>query len=533
MSEHVQGVVYRAESFLSVGQVDRAETLLRTELAQRPDDGALLLSLAKVSEARRRWPEVVTTATAALEANPNSLQARLMIAWAAYQVGDRPLMKQHLDVVLHYQPEQPTALMYLALHASVDKSTAGKERTRAIVRQSLALGGGDPWYTVLAAKIEVFTGRPAEARRLVDDGLAQDPTNTQLLTLKSELARDPDESIDIVSGLLATSPADLALRMRFESLVTTRRRAMLVMLWLGPALAALGTALVTDYRIGWMVGVAAASFSVWATQYKSYQALPPGYRAELDSKAPWRVATRWGGRTAAIFGVFGGVLLATGLAPAAWALVVATFGWVVTRIATFSRERAVATSADAEHDLLSEGGPAAPGLDQGAPKPLGRYTLALSRNRWARATTTPLLLIPFCIVGLIPPDAPDESSTARAALGVIAGIVGLVCLVEASFWTRVPGNQAATAWRAFRLVVPGILLTIMLLCGVAFLTVATASWASGQPAPTIGDDSDPAPATIPPDYFDDLNSPPPTIDIPDFDIPSIPPLDIPPTAPEG
>ena len=359
MADPVDGVVYRAESFLTVGQIDRAETLLRTELAQRPDDAALLLTLAKVFEARRRWPDVVSTATAALEANPNSLTARMIIAWAAHQVGDRDLMKHHLDVVLSHRPEQPTALMYLALHNSPDRSAAGKERTRALVGQALQHGGGDPWFTVMAAKIEAYLGRASEARRLVDDGLAQNPTNAQLLTLKSELATSPDESIDIVSGLLAVSPSDVALRVRFESLIAARRRAMLVMLWLAPALVALGVALIDDTRVGWMLGVAFAAFSVWGTKLKSYKALPAGYRAELDGRAPWRVAMRRGGRTAATFGVVGGFFLALGFAPAAWALVIATLGWVATRVATVTHERRVAADADAELALMSAGGSSA------------------------------------------------------------------------------------------------------------------------------------------------------------------------------
>ena len=102
-------------------------------------------------------------------------------------------------------------------------------------------------------------------------------------------------------------------------------------------------------------------------------------------------------------------------------------------------------------------------------------------------------------------------------------------LVEASFWTRLPGTSAvATAWRAIRLVVPGVLLAIVLFCGLAFLAVSTAAWVTQQPAAPIG--GDPAPATVPPDFFDSP-SPIPSIDIPDFDIPDFP--SIPPLDPEG
>ncbi|PSL37851.1 hypothetical protein CLV49_1458 [Labedella gwakjiensis] len=526
-TDPVEGVVYRAESFLAVGQVDRAETLVRDELGRRPGDANLLLMLAKIYEARRMWPEVISTAHATLEANPNSLTAHMMLAWAGYQVGDRDLMKRSLDEVLTHRPDQPTALMYLALHNAPDRTTAGRERTRSLIAQSLQNGGGNPWYTMMAAKLEVFLGRTAEARKLVDDGLAQNPTDPQLLTLKADLATDNAESMDIVSGLLATSPADASLRSRFDGLVAARRRALLSMLWLAPAFVALGVGLVSGgFRLSWMIGVAAASFTVWGARLQAVRKLPPLYRAELDSNAPWRVATRLGGRASALLTVVGGVLLATGVAPAAWLLVAATLCWVVTRFASLAQERRKAAEVDAEAAAMTEGTSA-------SGRTLGPATRSVARQRWARAITTPLLLIPGFVFGLIPAGPPDEGSTARAAVGLISAIVALTALAEAVPWVRVPGRKAATFWGALRVAVPGFFVVVALLIALANLVAATSAWSAGRPAsPGEGPSS---PATIPPGYFDDLESPSPlpSLDIPDFDIPTIPPFDVPSTPPEG
>jgi tetratricopeptide (TPR) repeat protein len=526
-ADPVEGVVYRAESFLTVGQVERAETLVRDELGRHPDDASLLLMLAKIYEARRMWPEVIATARATLEANPNSLTSHMMLAWAGYQVGDRDLMKRSLDEVLENLPDQPTALMYLALHNAPDRSKAGTERTRALMARSLEHGGGNPWYPMMAAQLEVFLGRSAEARRLVDMGLAQSPMDAQLLKLKADLATDNDESMGIVTGLLASSPADASLRSRFDALVAARRRALLSMLWLAPALIALGVGLVSGgLRVSWLIGVAAASFTVWGARLRAAKALPAPYRAELDSKAPWRVATRLGGRASALLTVVGGLLLATGVAPGAWLLVVATLGWVVTRLASLAKERRVAAEIDAQAKAMN-------GTERVDARAGGPAVRAVARGRWSRAVTTPLLVIPGCVFGLVPAGPPDEGSTARAALGLIAAIVGLMSLVEATPWVRQPGKASTTAWRIVRLAVPAVLLTVVALVSIANLVLASSGWASGRPA--APSDGPTTPATIPPGYFDDLESPSPlpTLDLPDFDVPTIPTIDVPPTAPEG
>jgi tetratricopeptide (TPR) repeat protein len=521
VADPVAGVVYRAESYLAVGQVDRAETLLRDELAQRPDDAALLLAFAKVFEARQQWREVVRTATAALEANPQSLNARMSIAWAAYRLRDFDLMKEHVDVVLTHRPEQPTALMYLALHATQDRSAAGKARVRELYCLSLQHSGGDPWYAVMAAKIEIWLANSSEARRIIDDALAVNPTDSELLQVKSELSSTSiEESMDIVSGLLASSPADPSLRARFDALVAARRRAVTTMLWLAPALVGLAIAFLGGpFRTGALVAIGAASFTVWGIRNASIQALPPAYQAELASKAGWRVAVRFGGRSAAALTLLGGILLALEVVPGAWLLVLAAGGWALVRLASMRHERRLAAGADADLAAVKPGTLADDGSGLG---PAGR---ALGDRRWRHAVLTPLLLIPFCIVGLIPAGSFGEGDAARAAVGMIAAIVGITALVGVAPWVREHGKASATAWRLVRLSVPTVLLALVFVVGLANLASVTTGWASGRPAPV--DDEPSAPATIPPGYFDDLESPAPipTFTIPEFDLPSIPPLE--------
>lgn len=530
MAGEVEGVVYRADAFLEVGQVDRAETIVRDALGQWPGDAALLLALAKVMEARRLWPEVVETATAALEADPNSLTARMMIAWAAHRTGDRDLMKQHLDVVLHHRPDHPTALMYLALHSTADRSSAGKTRTRELVARSLQNGDGRPWFTVVAANIEVSLGRSAEARRLVDDGLAQYPTDESLLKLKADLvSTSADESLGIVGNLLAMSPADASLRFRYDSLVAGRRRTLLTMLWLAPALVALGIGFLDGgLRVAWLLAVAFAAFSYWGLRTKTYGALPAGYRAQLDSSAPWRVATRVGGRSSALLTVIGGVILAAGAALGAWLLIAAALGWVVTRFASFAHERRTSAAADAETDT-----PAHEADGGETTRPWGQATRSLARDRWRRALTTPLLLIPFFIVGILPLGAsPGAAGAALGAVGVIAVIVALQSQIEAAPWALRLVPRRDYVWLLLRVAIVGVVLLGTLVGSAVNLVSGTTGSSNGDPSAPLEEPT--TPATVPPDFFDrDSPSPIPTFDFPDIDIPDIDIPTTPPVDPEG
>lgn len=524
-TDPVGGVVYRAESFIAVGQVDRAETLVRGELGRHPDDASLLLTLAKVFETRGQWPEVVSTATAALEANPNSLNARMTLAIAGYRLDDRELMKRNLDEVLAHRPDQPTALMYLAFHESDDRSAAGKKRTRMLYRRALEHGGGDPWYIAAAARMERRFGSISEARKLVDAGLEQNPTDAALLQLKTEFSTTTtDESMGILGGLLASSPTDPALRARFDAIISTRRLGLLLMLWLAPVLTALVVAFTAGpFRIGGLIAVAAMSFTVWRARNSSIRALPPFYRDELASHAPWRVATRLGGYASATATFLGGALLAVEIAAGAWLLALSVVGWIVARFAALEHERKRALDADAELAVLRPG-TAGPG-----PGPTSHN---LGQERWRYVIITPIGVIPFLVVGLIPPGTADVSGAARAVVGIIAAVVGVASLVGAVPWVGGYGSALAT-WRGIRLVVPGVLLGLALLGCLLNLSTATTGWPADRPGERT--ESPSTPPTIPPGYFDDLRSPSPMptidlpdIEIPDFDIPTIPPLD-----PEG
>lgn len=525
MADEVDGIVYRAESFLAIGQTDRADTLVRGALAQDPADGRLLLTLTKVLTAQRRWTDVVACARATLAADANLLSAHILMAAAAHQLDDPLLVAEQAGIVLAHHPTNAVALMYLALSETWNRTDEGRARARRLYRLAIEhSSGGTPWIITRSADIELHLGASSEAERLIDDGLTRYPTDPDLLTAKAALdSTETEAAFGILSGLLASSPADPFLRGRFDALVARRRRRFLVLLWLLPASLATGlTFLDGGWRFAWCVLILVVGFFAGASRLATNERLPEHYRAELRSYTPWRLATRIGSRVAVVCLVLGGLQLAGGLAVGAWLLLVSALGWLASRAANLVKERAAARLAD-EEIAASQ-----PSTSQPSALQPGPMWLALARGRWERSITTPVLLVPFAVVALVPVDA-AEHRAAGAVVGLIASIVGLASITESLRWkpARLTGRFVAPR-RALVTVMALLLATLFVVSG-GTLVEATADWSEAKP-PSQAPDTE---VTIPPDFFDETTPGPtvsvPPLEIPRIDVPDLPRLEPPPS----
>ena len=487
MSTEVDSVVYRAESLRALGRTDQADALVREALAEQPGEPLLLLALTRILDTQRRWAEAITTAEAALAVRPRLVEAQVLLAWSAYHLNRWDLMDRHLAAALEQQPQNASALMCLALGGLRDRSAAGRERVREHYRLALEHSGGAPWYVVQAAEIEVWLGRRETAGRLVDDALERFPTDETLLVMKANLgATSTEESLGIVTGLLAASPTDPGLRALFDTVVSRQRRRLLAMLWLTPALMSLGVMLLDGgWLAAWVVGVLVAGVLVWCVRMAAVQGLPVAVQAELASKAPWRRVTRHCARLSAWAGALGGIILASGGAPGAWFAVGALLLWVATRLASLAHERAQALRADAE-TAAAAGVQATVGLQGGgAGGDPGPHVHDLAADRRTRAPVTAVLLVPFVVFALVPQAAPIEEA-ARAALGVMTAVVALLAYAEA--WAtahRQParerdpflGRRRIVLQSVLVTVLPVILMTWLLVSSVVTLFAATHDWA--------------------------------------------------------
>lgn len=481
MSEDVDSVVYRAESLLALGRTDQADELVRGALAHQPDEPALLLQLTRILEAQRRWPEVVSCAEAVLAVRPGLVEAQVLLAWSAYRLDRWDLMDEHLAAALARQPQNPSALMCLALGGLRDRSPAGRERVREHYRLALEHSGGAAWYVVQAAEIEVWLGRSATARTLVDDALERFPTDEDLLVMKANLSATPSEqSLGIVKGLLAASPTDTRLRALFDTLVARQRRRLLAMLWLSPALVGLGVMLLDGGWLAlWVALVLVAGVLVWCVRTAALQGLPPAVQAELASTAPWRRVTRSCSRLSAWVGAIGGTVLAGGAVTGAWLAVVAVLLWVATRLASLVHERSQARRADAETAA------AGAGTGRGAALEPGRHLRDLAAGRRDQAPVTAVLLVPFVVLALVPMTAPvDEAG--RATLGIATAVVALLAYAEAWATTvPAPAGRPRSTLGPGRALLGTVLLTVLpvglmgwlLVSSVRTLLAATVAWA--------------------------------------------------------
>lgn len=525
MAEVIEGTVYRAESYLALGQIDRADDLVRATLTQHPRDPQLLLALTKVLEHQGRWAEVISAAEATLEADPQLLSPRLMIAWAAYKQGDARLMREQVAIVLEHRPDNPQALMYLAIAEAGNWTPEGRERVRGLYRLSLEKsGGGTPWLVAMAAALEVSLNNQAEAATLIDGGLERFPTDSTLLSSKADLSlTSTDQSVSILEGLLAESPTDPSLRGRLNGLLSRRRRRMLVGLWLVPLLLSASVTLLDGWwRASAVTVIFVLGFLALCVRMSDIQKMSPANRALVGSRARWRVVTRVAGRVSVVSTVIGGLLLASDVAVGGWMLLVSVIGWSCARAASLMYEKADARQLDQELSAVD----VTPGDGSGV---AGPTTTALAHGRRVQALVTPLLLAPAVLVAVSL--MADESIHPSAfTLAAIACLVALMSVAESIGWKRSTLGRRPVLWRVGRVVVPVVFFSAFFVVAVGGLVDATEQTdrdaPPNSPAPT-------APARDPDDIVEQLQDmqdrpvPVPTFSVPSFEIPDLPSLDVP------
>ena len=126
-------VLFQAGSYSSIGQHDRAITLLTEALAEEPENPRLLLSLADRYLDARRLVEAEDAATSALAADPTSVAAQLTLAWIHFQRGRAALMVELVEKALSRDPQNASAHLYVAIGLAFGRGT----RSRIADRKSV------------------------------------------------------------------------------------------------------------------------------------------------------------------------------------------------------------------------------------------------------------------------------------------------------------------------------------------------------------------------------------------------------------
>jgi hypothetical protein len=498
-------VLFKADSFSSIGQHDRAAEILASALAEEPSNVRLLVAMSRSHSRSRRYAQSEEAAAAALEADPSSVEAKLALAWAVFQLDREPQMVTLAEEVLAVEPEHSQAHLYVALGLAygrkhrVPRRTA--DRARAEYRAALALTR-TPTYYLWAAEIERRLRNSAAAKEHVAAGLELDPVNVDLLKLRAELAPTNQEKISILSGILAANPFDRSSRETLSDVYRRKRLSKYTLQWglifwltlIAGTTDGLGTFFVS--LVVWVIVIAAWGLKNNATA------------RDLSEFAALRKSSfRFGVLTANlsfwwfIATLLGSILLAHDVDGGLFVLLAAMVFWmsahsiIVVNDARDAIQDSPPTAGPHEHDVPAE-------------------LRTLARRRSVIGVAAPLGLIVLSAIIAIFSSHGVITAQIAAGLVVLCATAGLLYLVQGLVFSWTTKPTPGMLLRSFvRLVVLGGFLVFLLVVG---MKEYSAGFDASAPAPAP---AAPDPGRLDPQELERRLNPTP---VPTFRIPTMP-----------
>lgn len=258
------------DSYVAVGEYDRARSLLETEVQLRPDEGELWGKLAELQFACGDWEAARRSAEQGLRRDTDALRCRLILAHLHREAGELDeALEGYRWFVRYYNRAQPRDAPSLRLVAEGSLEYARWKRVSSVfhfVVNTLCPDAlrDDPadWRTMLlsgelllekynpsqaipefeaalavnpaAAEVHAALARAAlmnleldQARQLADRALAVNPRLLSALLVRAEVeiaAEDPAAAEPFVAQALAVNPRDQqALALRAVSLLMAER----------------------------------------------------------------------------------------------------------------------------------------------------------------------------------------------------------------------------------------------------------------------------------------------------------------------
>ncbi|WP_065959083.1 tetratricopeptide repeat protein [Curtobacterium sp. UCD-KPL2560] len=495
-----------AGSLRAVGQLDRAEQVLREASAHAPEDPVLLVEWATLLQHRGDLAGAESAARAAVRAAPESLAGyvRLALVLVAAQRG-REARAVTAQLVAQ-APDVPAVWTTHAL-ASVDDRRPGSLATvRDAYRRAIDLAPDDPDHVVVAAVCEHAYRRHAVARDLVARGLSIAPQSPALLGLRAEYAPVREQPA-LLLDLLTTNPADQEARELLDAAVTWERRlaATAAVLPVVVAVVALGAVVAAPAAAGPLTTLlAAVSGGLALLVRRRYRArrdrLPTSYLDTLP--ATGRRPARWAAWTAAVATAAGAVLAWTPLTVVAPVAVLAVLG-----VAVVAGLVVVATPLPGDDRVLLA-----------ARRRSGRVAFGTAwrygglRQELALGTGLAVAALTAAVAGAV---------LATAPIGAVTLVAWPAALVTAASFVEAvrAGRHAPQRW----LRAVGVRYRLVALLGLTALLLVLGGLglrdASARAVPVDDGRSVPAPA---PSW-----APPTSVPTPTLDLPSFPPFDVP------
>lgn len=168
----------RAQVYLELADLDRAEADLKTLLKHQPKDAYGRYLRAFIEFKRARPQEAEATLQEVLQVAPNFLSAHLLAGAVNIQLGNREAARNHLDKVLAAAPQQPLARKLMAATAA-DMGDLSKARELV---NSLGSGDEDAFSHAIKGVIALRQGDYAEARKNLEQVTGTAASNVQYLT---------------------------------------------------------------------------------------------------------------------------------------------------------------------------------------------------------------------------------------------------------------------------------------------------------------------------------------------------------------
>ena len=181
------------------GDPDKAEAAFRKAVEIDPKSVAAHLSLANFSWSRGDMKEAEQEMRRALELDPQHLTGNRAMAMF-YMVTNKPeAAEPHLKVVADVM-KGPEAKYYLAeYYLRLNRPDAARAVLQPLLKNDDTFVGA----SVRLARVEVVSGKNAEAHRLLEAVLARDAKNTDALTTRGKLYLSEGNTVSALSTLQA------------------------------------------------------------------------------------------------------------------------------------------------------------------------------------------------------------------------------------------------------------------------------------------------------------------------------------------
>lgn len=126
----------RAERAREAGDLALAYEYIQPYLIADPDDSLLLLSLARMYAAAGETDAAKELYTRVLQTEPENIEVRQGLVYAAIQIKDFPNAEIHLAALLKLQPDNPR---FIALAGRVARAQGNNSKALSLFKQALAL----------------------------------------------------------------------------------------------------------------------------------------------------------------------------------------------------------------------------------------------------------------------------------------------------------------------------------------------------------------------------------------------------------